>query len=654
MSVYSRYTNNELNTMSLRQFFFECKFDNIIEATRFLRVARYTRESTNHEDQVKALENQIERVDAFIAGKPYFTIEEKHKYTERGISGRTVKDRVAFKLMLEAARRREFDIIVVQDVCRFARNLRELLNTIEELKSYDVGVLILDGKYWTFNMDETDIVRLAIDGGMAQGESMRTSKRVNNGVESYRKRGQLVVSGLFGYEYVKAVERRDNTFRIHPVQGLVVKTIFDLYTHPDVTQRMGSQMIANYLVEHKMVTAKGDIGWTASKVNRVLKNEKYMGYMLYGKYKNEDTMTKKQIATKIEPIREDVLDKDGNVVQKCNLIKGDWEPIVSEEQWWFAHAIRKGRAAEYIYSRNGNVVNGLRESVDVIANKSFCQCGYSLSPQYVHVATVDKEAQIRYKCRHQINSKSKAYQVTHKQLITENQCDLPAVSETKMWLMSIKVFERVFTGNREDILKTLTIVKKCKELAKSPSNGVSLEKLQQDLEKVETQLDNLYCDKLAGEIDDNTFKRLSVRLQSSKEDLEFKIKEYNMNVAKIDKDLFDLKAIETRLNSYVDFSGKKISEELLDMFVERIIYREGDEFVWELNLSGIRNDARTYRIGEYSKEYEEQLKSDDTFDIIDQFMISLEDCREYMESEKIKRRFVPKFWRPITVKIAVK
>ena len=654
MSVYTRYTSVELNSMPLRQFFLESKFDDILKATRFLKVARYARESTNHTDQVKALENQIERLDVFISNQPYFTIEDKHKYTERGISGLTTKDRTAFNLMLEAARRREFDVLVMQDVCRFARNLRELLNTIEELKTYNIGVLILDGRYWTFNMDETDILRLAVDGGMAQGESMRTAKRVNNGVESYRKNGQLVVSGLFGYEYVKAIERKDNTFRIDPVDGLTVKTIFDLYTNPDVTKRMGSQKIANYLIEHKMRTAQGDLGWTASKVNRVLKNEKYMGYIMYGKFKVEDSVAKRKVATKLEPVREDVFDDNGNLVKKCNLIKGSWEPIVPEEKWWFAYELRKGRAAEYIYSRNGNIVNGLRESVDVIANKSFCQCGYSLSIQYVHVAAEDKTAQLRYKCRHQINSKSKAYQVTHHQVLTENQCSLPAVSETKMWLMSLRVFERIFSGNREDILETLKIVKRSKEMAKSSSNGVSIEKLEKDLKRVETQLENLYCDKLAGEIDDNTYKRLSVKLSESKESLEAQISDYNMNVARADKDVFDLKAIEERLNSYVDFSGKKISEELLDMFVERIIHRENDEFVWELNLSGVRNDSRKYRIAEYSKEYEEQLKSDDTFDIVDQFMISVDECKEYMASDKINRRFVPKYWRPITVKIAVK
>ncbi len=103
----------------------------------------------------------------------------------------------------------------------------------------------------------------------------------------------------------------------------------------------------------------------------------------------------------------------------------------------------------------------------------------------------------------------------------------------------------------------------------------------------------------------------------------------------------------------MDFSGRKVSDELLDMFVERIIYRSNDEFVWEMNLSGVRSDSRKYRIREYSEEYAKKLQSDDTFNIVYSFLISLEECKEFVE-KKVGRMFVGKFWRPITVKIAVK
>lgn len=654
MSLKSKYSEEQIKAMDLNDFLREATYDDVYYTIRLLKVARYARESTKHEDQVKALENQVDRLDTFITGNPKFLMEEKHKYTEHGISGRTVDDRTAFNLMIQAAKRKEFNVIIVQDVCRFARNLKELLIYIDILKEYGIGVLILDGQYWTFNMSETDILRLAVDGGMAQGESMRTSKRVANGVQSYRERGQLVVSKVFGFVLKKAVDRRENTLTIHPVNGLTVKKIFELYTHPDSRQRLGSTKIANYLNANGYKTDAGDLNWTPSKVNRVLKNEKYMGYIMYGKFKMVDTMTKKKIATKIKPVREDVYD-DGNLLKKCNLVKGDWEPLVSEEVWWLANKIRENRAAEYISSPNGNRLNGLRESVDVIANKSFCQCGYSCSPQYTHTAKNGKEAQFRYKCRGQINFKTPKYREEHHLPPIQHLCTVEAVSEVKTWLMSLKVFGYLFGDCKDEILATLQYIQESKREADTFKGGqvCTVEGMKSELEVVIKQIDNLYLDKLSGEIDINMYKRMSQSLTEKKETLERGIADRQMEEARNDKMLFDIEAIRKRLDAFVDFSGRKVSDELIDVFVERIIYRSNDEFVWEMNLSGVRSDSRKYRIREYSEEYEKQLKSDESFNIVYSFMIPVEECREFVE-KKVGRRFVKKYWRPITVKIAVK
>lgn len=654
MSIKTLYSEEQIRNMNLFDYFRECSFDDIFHTTRVLRVARYARESTNHEEQKVALENQIERLDSMIENNPYFTMEERHKYTEHGISGRLATDRTAFNLMVDAASRREFDVIIVQDTCRFARNIEDLFRYVRVFKEYGIGVLILDGHYWTYNMSEVDILRLAIDAGMAQGESMRTANRVNNGVESYRNRGQLVISCLFGYILDKKVDKRQDTLIVHPIHSFTVRKIFELYTPPDIEKRMGSGQIAKYLIEHKYKTSAGDLRWTPAKVIRILKNEKYMGYMMYGKFKVVDTMTKKRVATHIEPIREDIYNEKGELVAKCNLIKGDWEPIVSEEVWWLAYEIRTGRASKYIYSEKGNLKNGLRPAKDVIANKSFCQCGYSRSIQYVHVAKNGKPAQFRYACRWQINDKSPAYRERNGLAKIPNQCNLEAVSEVKLWLMSLKVFEYVFGDSREEVLYTLELLEESKKHKVQKTNGKNLPELQKELERVERQIENLYLDKLAGEIDANMCKKLAYRLEENKAEIERGIHELHMEESRESSARFDLEQIRQKLFTYVDFTGKKVSEELLDTFVERIIFRANDEFLWEINLSGVKSTGEKYRIKEYSEEYAKQLQSDENFNIIHTFLITVKECKEFVESDKVNRRFVGKYWRPITVKIAVK
>lgn len=645
MALSSHYTEEQICKMEIRDFLAEAHFDDILHSVRILQVARYARESTKHEEQVIALENQVLRLDTMIENNPKFILNERHKFTEYGISGRQVEDRIAFNMMMESASRHEFNVLIVQDVCRFARNIEQLFANIRILKDYGVGVLILTGNYWTYNMTETDILRLAIDAGMAQGESMRTAKRVSDGVESYRARGQLVISGLFGYILEKNIDKRLNTLTPHPVESLTVKRIFELYTHPDPKKRMGSGKIADYLNKNNYKTPTGELNWSACKVVRVLKNEKYMGYNLYGKFKVVDTIKKKRVATKKKPIREDVYDKDGNLVEKCNLIEGNWTPLVSEEVWWLANDIRMKRAKEYIYSDKGNVVTGLREPKDIIAQKSFCQCGYTRSVQYVHVATKEKEAQFRYTCRCQINS------VASKDTCV---CHVPAVSEVKLWLMSLKVFEYIFGDSKDEILYTINLLKEAQKFKQKSRVGKSLQELEEQLKKVERQIENLYLDKLSGEIDTDMCKRLTTRLNEEKAEIEKGICDRQLEEARDSKDMFDIEAIERKLNTYVDFTGRKVSDELIDMFVERIIYRDNDEFVWEMNLTGVRKNTIDYRIKEYSEEYAQALQNDDNFNIIHTFIISVEECQQFMKSPKVNRRFVKKFWRPITVKIAIK
>ncbi len=81
----------------------------------------------------------------------------------------------------------------------------------------------------------------------------------------------------------------------------------------------------------------------------------------------------------------------------------------------------------------------------------------------------------------------------------------------KLWLMSLKVFGYLFGDSKNEILSTLRYIQESKREAESLRNGRgnTLEALKSELEIVMRQIDNLYLDKLSGEIDVNMYKRLS-------------------------------------------------------------------------------------------------------------------------------------------------
>ena len=108
----------------------------------------------------------------------------------------------------------------------------------------------------------TDIVRLAIDGGIAQAESMNTGRRVENHMLDLVKKGQLLGGDMYGYRLKKAVDDmgnpmpNKNSLVQEPVEAYVVKTIFDLYISDDKNIVKTSSSICKYLIENNMRTYK--------------------------------------------------------------------------------------------------------------------------------------------------------------------------------------------------------------------------------------------------------------------------------------------------------------------------------------------------------------------------------------------------------------
>ena len=85
-----------------------------------LSVAYYARVSTDKEEQINSLGNQVRYFEDYIRANPHWTFAGG--YVDEGISGTSVEGREQFLRMIEDAKAGRFDLIVTKEISRFARN----------------------------------------------------------------------------------------------------------------------------------------------------------------------------------------------------------------------------------------------------------------------------------------------------------------------------------------------------------------------------------------------------------------------------------------------------------------------------------------------------------------------------------------------------
>ena len=243
-----------------------------------MKIAAYCRVSTEKEEQLDSLNHQKEFFLTYAQRNGH---ELYRLYADEGISGTSVKRREAFQQLMRDAETGAFQMVVVKDISRFARNTVDALQSIRTLKALGIRTLFL-----TANMDsmgDSEFV-LTLFSAMAQEESNNLSKRVKWGKRINAEKGR-VPRGVFGYD------RIDNfTLEINPIEADVVRRIFSLYTR----QGLGCRCISQILNQNGDKTKFGG-NWDARGVRRVLMNPIYCGTLVNHKYEVQDFLTGKQI-----------------------------------------------------------------------------------------------------------------------------------------------------------------------------------------------------------------------------------------------------------------------------------------------------------------------------------------------------------------------
>jgi site-specific DNA recombinase len=237
------------------------------ESAEPVRVATYTRISTDEARQPNSLEAQRVRLEAFVNSQPEWGIERRYEDQFTG----TVIDRPALTRLLKDARLGRFDVLLVYRVDRLARSIRGLAQIIDEL---DQAGVIFRSATEPFDTG-TPAGRMMVQmlGVFAEFERALIVERITAGLERKAARGGWCGGQRpFG---LNIAADRDHLER-NPTEAPLVPVIFDEYVH----RKAGSSAIASWLNEQGYRTKNGRL-WSQESVITVLRNRVYIGEIYY-------------------------------------------------------------------------------------------------------------------------------------------------------------------------------------------------------------------------------------------------------------------------------------------------------------------------------------------------------------------------------------
>lgn len=531
-----------------------------LDRNRHRKMVFYGRVSTEHEAQMAALENQIEWYDDQAKYHPNW--EVLNKYIDEGITGTQAKKRPAFLQMIEDAKKGKFDLIVTREVCRFARNTVDTLVTTRELKNIGVEVYFVEDNIWT--MDGDGELRLTIMATLAQEESRKTSERVKAGQHISRQQGMVYGRGnILGYN-----RKAKSTYTINPEQAETVRMIFDMYLQGE----MGASKIANELTRLGRKNASGLVKWSPCVITRIVNNPTYMGYQAYGKSYSNNYLEQKRILN--------------NDFSTYMLVKSDYEPIITEEEWYRCQEIKQRRVTKTIgVSTDGKKKqpnHGKNETKDLWATKLKCRCGASFRRNRWHKNN-NAPWSYGYLCYNRLNNGS-AQKRRDAGLDDTGYCDQTEIPDWKLEMMGKIIMEQVWRTRAEDIKLACEILQECyKPDSKSPRQNKSV--MLANIEKLKSKKDILLDMRSDGEITKEEFLK-------KKEDIDKKISQLTAEYEKddcpteSDEAGLELGKIESALNELIDFSKPVLPREIYQKFVSKVTPYSKTHYRWYLNLDG--------------------------------------------------------------------
>jgi len=249
-----------------------------------VKVAIYARYSSENQ-RPESIEDQIRGCEELAAERGY-SVDSTHIYRDEAKSG-ALRDRPGLETLLAAARARQFEAVLVDDLSRLSRDNHFLLTLYAEFRFNGVRIISRAD-----SLDSDDLhskLGFQMRGIVNELYLDDLREKTLRGQKGQKARGFTVGEATYGYHSVPVGEMRvDRRGRprpdgyrmvIDPAEAEVVLRIFRDFGEGKAVKALTKELN----IEEVQGRRKFRRGWSPSTISRILKNEKYIGRWIWNR-----------------------------------------------------------------------------------------------------------------------------------------------------------------------------------------------------------------------------------------------------------------------------------------------------------------------------------------------------------------------------------
>ena len=243
-----------------------------------LRCAAYARYSSDLQSPL-SIEDQL-RICREYAQSRGFVFLEEHVYVDEALSG-VGADRPGLGRLLDAAlsHARPFDIILLDDSSRLARNTKDALTFFERLNF--AGIRLIAVSQGIDSDNEQAHVLVTVHGMVDSLYVKELAKKTHRGLEGRMLRGQHTGGRCFGYDSVPVPGATGKQLVINESEAAVVRRIFEMSADGQSLKTIAKTLNRECVPPPRPRTGKRYATWCPTCIRAMLRRDIYAGKVIW-------------------------------------------------------------------------------------------------------------------------------------------------------------------------------------------------------------------------------------------------------------------------------------------------------------------------------------------------------------------------------------